>query len=161
VGLAAAAHLTTRNIPAKIYEADGVWIKKHLRIREGRYALSTQFGKLYRSVGYTNDATHPLPGFLVLGTSARTGILVHPGHPPTLYLSSIGCFNPTKPLRADQDMSFPKSRMRVIALIDSLRLHDPAAFADDKVGDNTAIANAFIVVDGEPMTAVRDEEAVV
>ena len=50
---------------------------------------------------------------------------------------------------------------RVIALIDSLRLHDPAAFADDKVGDNTAIANAFIVVDGEPMTGVRDEEAIV
>ena len=133
----------------------------HLRIHEGRYALSTQFGELYRSVGYTNDATHPMPGFLVLGTSARTGVLVHPGHPPNLYLSSIGCFNPTKPLKADQSMSFPESRTRVIALIDSLRLHDPAAFADDKVGDNTAIANAFIVVDGEPMTGVRDEEAIV
>jgi hypothetical protein len=135
-----------------------------LRVREGRYALSTQFGSHYRSVGYTNDATHathPMPGFLVLGTSARTAILVHPGHLPNLYLSSIGCFNPTNPLKADENMSFAESRTRVIALIDSLRLHDPAAFADDKVGDSTAIANAFIVVDGEPMTAVRDEEAIV
>ena len=78
--------------------------ERHLRVREGRYALSTQFGTHYRSVGYTNDATHathPMPGFLVLGTSARTAILVHPGHPPNLYLSSIGCFNPTNPLKAD------------------------------------------------------------
>ena len=58
-------------------------------------------------------------------------------------------------------LDWMESRTRVIALIDSLRLHDPAAFADDKVGDNTAIANAFIVVDGEPMTGVRDEEAIV
>ncbi len=53
-----------------------------LRIREGRYALSTQFGPHYRSVGYTDDATHPMPGFaLLLGTAVRTGILVHPGRP--------------------------------------------------------------------------------
>ena len=100
--------------------------ENHLRIREGRYALSTQFGPHYRSVGYTDDATHPMPGFaLLLGTAVRTGILVHPGHPPTLYLSSIGCFNPTRPLKADQYMSFAKSRGRVIAMIESLKQHDP------------------------------------
>jgi hypothetical protein len=136
--------------------------KDRLRIHEGRYALSTQFGPHYRSVGYTGDATHPMPGFaLLLPTPVRTDILVHPGHPPTLYLSSIGCFNPTKPLKADQYMSFLESRARVIAMIDSLRQHDPAAFASDKIGHNTAIANAFIVVDGEPMTEVSDEEAIV
>ncbi len=135
--------------------------KDRLRIREGRYALSTQFGPHYRSVGYTGDATHPMPGFaLLLPTPVRTDILVHPGHRPTLYLSSIGCFNPTKPLKANQDMSFLESRARVIAMIDSLRQHDPAAFASDK-RHNTAIANAFIVVDGEPMTEVSDEEAIV
>jgi hypothetical protein len=79
---------------------------------------------------------------------------VHPGHPPTLYLSSIGCFNPTKPLTADQDMDFEESRARVIALLDSLRQHDSAAFAHDKIEHNTAIANAFIAVDGEPMSEV-------
>ena len=42
--------------------------KEHLRIREGRYPLSTQFGPDYRSVGYTDDETHPMPGFLLLET---------------------------------------------------------------------------------------------
>jgi hypothetical protein len=129
----------------------------HLRIEEGRYALSTQFGPLYRSAGFTNDTTHPLPGFLLLGTEVRTGILVHPGHPPTLYLSSIGCFNPTNPLRADQDMDFTDSRKRVIALIDSLKMQDPAAFAHDRIGHDTAIQNAFMAVDGEPMDPVSDD----
>jgi hypothetical protein len=133
---------------------------EHLRIHEGRYALSTQFGPLYRSVGFTNDATHPLPGFLLLGTQVRTGIIVHPGHPPHLYLSSTGCFNPTKPLKADQDMNFTESRTRVIALIDSLKMQDPAAFAANKIGHNTAIQNAFMVVDGEPMGPVSDDAIV-
>lgn len=129
----------------------------HLRIHEGRYALSTQFGEHYRSVGFNTTPTHPMPGFLLLGTQARTAILVHPGHPPSLYLSSIGCFNPTRPLRADQTMDFVESRDRVIALLDSLKAHDPAAFAHDKIGHNTAIQNAFIVIDGEPMGPVSDD----
>jgi hypothetical protein len=128
----------------------------HLRIHEGRYALSTQFGEHYRSVGFKTTPEHPMPGFLILGTQARSAILVHPGHPPNLYLSSIGCFNPTKPLKADQTMDFEESRDRVIALIDSLKGHDPAAFAHDKIGHNTAIQNAFIVVSGEPMGPVSD-----
>jgi hypothetical protein len=134
--------------------------EEHLRIEEGRYALSTQFGDHFRSTGFTNDATHPMPGFLLLGTEVRSAILVHPGHPPNLYLSSIGCFNPTKPLKADQDMDFMESRARVIAMIESLTLHDPDAFASDKIGENTRIADAFIVVDGEPMTPVSDDAIV-
>ena len=132
-------------------------VEDHVRIREGRYALSTQFGDNYHSVGFTDDATHPMPGFLVLGTGARSAILVHPGHPPNLYLSSIGCFNPTKPLKARDRMVFKESRARVIALIDSLKQHDPHAFSEDNIGTNTPIANAFIVVQGEPMTPVSDE----
>lgn len=124
---------------------------KHLRIREGRYNLSTQFGQKYRSVGFTDDEEHPMPGFLVLGTEARTAILVHPGHPPNLYLSSIGCFNPTKTLTKTQTMVFAESRARVIAMLDSLKEHDPAAFARSKIGTNTRIRNAKIVIDGEPM----------
>jgi hypothetical protein len=130
---------------------------KHLRIHEGRYALSTQFGPHFRSVGFNTTPTHPMPGFRLLGTEPRTDVLVHPGHPPTLYLSSIGCFNPTRPLTADQKMDFPDSRDRVIALIDSLKAHDPAAFAHDKIGHNTAIQKAFIVVDGEPMDPVSED----
>lgn len=129
--------------------------KERLRIREGRYALSTQFGPFYRSVGFTDDATHPMPGLRLLGTGVRTGVLVHPCHPPGLYLSSIGCFNPTRALRPDQDMSFADSRRRVISMIDSLRQHDPAAFTSNKIGHNTAIIDAFIVIDGEPMISVH------
>jgi hypothetical protein len=122
-----------------------------LRIREGRYALSTQFGKKYRSVGYTDDTEHPMPGFALLGTEPRTAILVHPGHPPRLYVSSVGCLNPTRSLAESDDINFTDSRGRVIALIDSLKNHDPDAFAKNKIGTNTRIENAWIVIDGEPM----------
>lgn len=130
-------------------------IANHRRIAAGTYPLSTQYGR-YKSVGYSNgptDETHP-PGILVMNTGARTAILVHPAHHPHLYLSSIGCFNPTRPLTANDDMDFSESRSRVIALIDSLKQHDPAAFAAGKVGTNTAIANATMVLSGEPMGPV-------
>ena len=130
---------------------------KHLRIHEGRYALSTQFGPHFHSVGFTDGPHHPMPGFRLLGTQVREDVLVHPGHPPTLYVSSIGCLNPTKPLKAADNISFADSRARVIALLDSLKEHDPDAFAHDKIGHNTPIANAFIVITGEPMTPVSDE----
>jgi hypothetical protein len=131
--------------------------EKHLRIHEGRYALSTQFGEHFTSVDFTDEPKYPMPGLRLLGTEVRTDILVHPGYPPTLYLSSIGCLNPTDPLTADQDMDFEDSRARVIALLDSLRNHDPAAFAQDKIGNNTPIADAFIVIKGEPMGPVPDD----
>jgi hypothetical protein len=51
-------------------------------------------------------------------------------------------------------IDFDESRARVIRMIDSLKDHDPAAFARKK---NTAIADAFIVIDGEPMTPVDDD----
>ena len=126
-------------------------VEAHTRIAAGRYPLSTQFGAHYVSDGFTQGVSHPLPGFLLMGTGHRTAILVHPGHPPNLYLSSIGCFNPTAPLTANQVMNFTESRARVIALIDSLRLHDPNAFHSHT---NTPIANAAMVVDGEPMGPV-------
>jgi hypothetical protein len=45
--------------------------KKHLRIR-GPLCLVDQLGELYRSIGFTSDAAHPMPSFLLLGTEART-----------------------------------------------------------------------------------------
>jgi hypothetical protein len=57
-------------------------------------------------------------------------------------------------------MDFTESRARVIAMLDSLRMHDPAAFASAKIGQSTAIADALIVVDGEPMTELSDEAIV-
>jgi len=125
------------------------------RIPQGRYPLSTQFGKKYRTSGFVTDTKvpgkEPMPGLLLMKTKPRTAILIHPGHPPTLYLSSVGCLNPTNPLRAKDEMVFLESRARTIALIDSLRAFPPSAFKAEK---NTPIPNAFAVIEGEPTKAV-------
>ena len=124
------------------------------RIAQGRYPLWTQFGQ-YRSIGYANDihtaGSSPMPGLRLKGTGNRTGILIHPGHPPDLYLSSTGCFNPTNALSADQTMDFWDSRTRVIGLIDNLRSFSPSAFQNDTAAQ---IAHAWVVVDGESMALV-------
>ncbi len=155
-GVTLAGHICERTGPGD-NTASGV--HNHRRIEAGRYALSTQFGDHYKSIGFGTKPEFPMPGFLLLGTEVRTAILVHPGHPPTLYLSSIGCFNPTKPLKASDKMDFTDSRTRVVALLDSLEAHDPAAFSHNSV--NTKIDNAFIVIEGEPMTPVSDADALV
>lgn len=124
------------------------------RVEAGRYPLTTQFGR-YRSIGYADDdaapGADPMPALALADTAARTGILIHPAHPPTLFLSSTGCFNPTGAVGAGQDMDFRESRARVIALIDSLRRLYPAAF---RPGANTPIPHAAVVVEGEPTAAL-------
>ncbi|MES0020231.1 peptidase S8/S53 subtilisin kexin sedolisin [Mesorhizobium sp. M0036] len=124
------------------------------RVEAGRYPLWTQFGR-YRTIGYSQDSHHAgasaMPGLHLEGTDRRIGILIHPGHPPKLYLSSIGCFNPTSPLTSGQSMDFWDSRSRVIALIDSLRAFAPAAFRHETM---THIADASVVVDGEPTSTL-------
>ena len=126
------------------------------RVEAGRYPLHTQFGR-YRTIGYSMDltkaATPHMPGLLLFPTGNRTGILIHPGHPPTPYLSSIGCLNPTKPLPNNDSMDYFESRARVIALIDSLHAFSPQSFHNDR---SMPIANAAVVIDGEPMKPVAD-----
>jgi hypothetical protein len=128
----------------------------HKRVEAGTYNLHTQFG-IYRTMGYSKDlqieAKPHMPGLLLLPTGHRTGILIHPGHPPNRYLSSIGCFNPTKPLHNADDMDYFESRARVIALIDSLHDFNPDAFQNDH---SRIITGATVVVDGEPMNALPD-----
>jgi hypothetical protein len=129
------------------------------RVAAGRYPLHTQFG-IYRTMGYSMDLTEPatphMPGLLLSPTGARAGILIHPGHPPKLYLSSIGCLNPTKPLASADSMDFFESRARVIALIDSLHAFSPASFHNNH---SIPIADAAVVIDGEPMQPVADAPA--
>jgi len=130
------------------------------RITKGRYPLSTQFGK-YRTIGFVDDqqppGTQPMPAILLEDTEPRTGILIHPGHPPTLYISSIGCLNLTGPLDPSDDMDFFDSRSRVIALIDDLHDFAPAAFQHKT---NTPIPNASAVIDGEPMNMLSSPATV-
>jgi hypothetical protein len=132
------------------------------RIEQGSYPLSTQFGE-YRSIGYSDDTStpgrHPMPALLLRNTGNRSGILIHPGHPPNLFLSSIGCLNPSRGLLSWQSMDFWDSRSRVIALIDDLRRFAPDAF---KADEDTQISNATIVIDGEPSNViVSPDEAIV
>src|SRR5262249_30603362 len=107
------------------------------------------------TVGYSTNmdvpAQLPMPGILLENTGNRIGILIHPGHPPDLYLSSIGCLNPTSPLGSADEMDFWESRSRVIALFDDLTNFAPEAFEQE---NNTRIPNAWAVIDGEPMNVL-------
>jgi hypothetical protein len=132
---------------------DNKTINNGKRIEPGRYPLLTHWqGVKYASVGYSDDletaGALKMPAIRVGDTEARTDILIHPGHPPTPYLSSVGCFNPTGPLDPAQEMDFWESRARVIALLDSLRGFAPDAFA---TRDITRIPDAWLIVEGEPL----------
>jgi hypothetical protein len=120
------------------------------RIEAKTYPLWTQFGH-YRSIGYSANqqvaGKPPMPAILLLGTNKRTGILIHPAHPPNLYLSSIGCLNPTSAVGPKDLIDFWDSRRRVIALLESLKAYAPTAFEHEV---STRIKEASIVVDGEP-----------
>ncbi len=148
-------------------------VNNGLRIEAGRYPITTQFGK-YVSIGYsasTHVAAQPhMPAVALDQVGAREGILIHPGHPahagdpPFSFLSSVGCFNLTKPLGPADDIEFFESRARVIALIDSLAAFGPSAFHDaagEPIKSNTPITGAFAVIDGEPMNVLRPEPAAV
>jgi hypothetical protein len=126
------------------------------RVEARTYPLWTQFGR-YRSIGYARDTspagTEPMPGLALAATNNRVGILIHPAHPPAakLFLSSIGCLNPTAALGPGDIMDFWDSRRRVIALIDSLKARFPTAFAHEAM---TRLGDATIVIDGEPMNVL-------
>jgi len=101
---------------------------------------------------HTEAAPH-MPALLLLPTGQRSGILIHPGHPPNRYLSSVGCLNLTKPLRHQDSMDYFESRGRVIKLIDSLHAFNPDAFSN---GHSRHIVGASVVIDGEPMQPLPD-----
>ena len=127
------------------------------RVQAGTYPLWTQFGR-YRSIGYstaTDEATAlaNMPGVLLSATGRRVGILIHPAHPPTLFLSSVGCLNPTNPLGPKEAMNFWDSRARVIAILEDLRAFAPQSFHHETM---TPIPGASVVIDGEPMNALPD-----
>ncbi|MEA3041658.1 MAG: hypothetical protein QOC65_1147 [Sphingomonadales bacterium] len=117
------------------------------RIEPGTYPLWTQFGR-YRSIGYETGniaGETPMPGIALLATGRRIGILIHPAHPPNLFLSSTGCLNPTSAVGPGTPMDFFDSRRRVIALLESLREHAPAAFQHEVM---TRIGSATVRVIG-------------
>lgn len=129
---------------------DNAVLNNGKRIEAGHYPLATQFGH-YVTVGYSTGGTlgvKPMPALLLLGTNKRIGILIHPAHPPNLYISSVGCLNPSAKLTPKQDIDFFDARERVIALINSLRAFQPTAFTKTQ---SNAIPHAAVIIEGEPM----------
>jgi hypothetical protein len=121
---------------------------KDLCIEAGRYPLSTQGGVKYKTLQYLpseDPAAKPKPGIAVGKTGSRTAILIHPGHPPGLFLSSVGCINSTKALGgAGDDMEYLDSRRRTIAIIDDLKSFAGSGFPS---ANGRRIPNAWLVID--------------
>jgi hypothetical protein len=108
------------------------------RILANTYALWTHYTADFRSQGYKPMGQQPRPGIMVdqgpveKGGCGRSGICVHPAHEGALYLSSIGCLNPTTvKLMDDQDIDQQDSYDLVVKIIDSLKAFEPVAFKTD------------------------------
>lgn len=125
------------------------------RIGVGRYGVSTQFGK-YVSIDYSETPiaqSGKMPSFRLLDTGNRSDILVHNAHTKIedgisdLWLSSIGCFNPTERIKPNQEMDFNDTWQKTIQLIESLKSFAPIAFRGEKI--NQIIPNAFVIVEDD------------
>jgi hypothetical protein len=88
-----------------------------------------------------------MPGIELRKTGNRTDIIIHPGK--NAFLSSIGCINPCTSLpNANEDISYPGSRRRVIALIEDMKQF----LTDFPNGGDEPIVNAAVIIDGDPTT---------
>lgn len=117
------------------------------RIRPGRYPLRTSGGPTYFTNGFREDLeiAAKMPGIELRETGGRTDILIHPGKDE--FISSYGCINLCTSLpNADEDIDYPGSRRRVIALIEDMRRF--LGHVPDE--DDTDLPGAFVVIDGEP-----------
>ena len=92
------------------------------RILPGRYPLKTSGGPTYVTTGFRRDLQiePQMPGIELRKTGNRTDIFIHPGK--NEFLSSIGCINPCTSLPdANENIDYPGSRRRVIALIEDMK----------------------------------------
>jgi hypothetical protein len=126
-------------------------VVQHRRLEAGTYPLFTHAGAAnkYRTLGFANPGglqVRPWPSIRIGNTNARSGVLIHCA---AGYLMSIGCINLTgRDLRIGRDdIEFFDSRSRVIELIKSMKSHLGSDFPSS---NNTKIANAALVIRGEP-----------
>lgn len=120
------------------------------RILQGRYSLKTSGGPTYVTNGFRRDLEikAQMPGVELRKTGNRTDIIIHPGK--NEFLSSIGCINLCTSLPdANENIDYPGSRRRVIALIEDMRQF----LGNVSTNGDIAILNAFAVIDGEPQGA--------
>jgi hypothetical protein len=123
----------------------------HRRLTQGMYPLFTHAGgsNKYRTFGFANPGglqRRPWPSIRVGNTDARSGVLIHCA---AGFLMSIGCINLTgHDLESGgDDIEYFDSRARVIGLIQSMKSHLGSSFPSS---NNTRIANAALVIRGEP-----------
>jgi hypothetical protein len=118
------------------------------RILPGHYPLKTSDGPAYVTHGYREDdlIENGMPGLELFETEARVDILLHPGKQD--FLSSIGCINLCTSLPDEnEDIDYPGSRRRVIALIRDMQNFIGEPFPE---GDDDPIPDAWCIVAGEP-----------
>lgn len=118
------------------------------RIAAGTYAVATQDGGKYKTIGYQrgpDKRRKPRPGIELTGTGGRSEIILHPG---SGFLSSIGCINPSGPLAdAASDIDFSVSYAKVVELIETLKGYLGNQFP---ARDGMAIPQATVCILGEP-----------
>ena len=126
------------------------------RILPGRYPLKTSGGPEYVTTGFRNDLQikAKMPGVELRKTGGRTDILIHPGK--NVFLSSIGCINLCTSLPdGNENIDYGGSRRRVIALIEDMK----AFLGSVPSAGDTAILNAFAIIDGEPASEASAPDA--
>jgi uncharacterized FlgJ-related protein len=121
---------------------------RHCRVEAETYPLGAHSSVKYATQGYTANPTpfaKTRPAIRLDKTGYRSGILMHPGGG---FLSSIGCLNLSRPLSGpNDDIDYPDSRSRVIAIIEDMRAKLGTAFPSRSW---TTIPNAWMVIEGEP-----------
>lgn len=122
--------------------------KNNKRVEPGRYPMATQEGTKYDTYGYReedNPHVKPKPGIELTNTGKRSEILIHPG---IGFLASVGCINLCKILpNAEERISYPGSRKRVIALIEDMKTFLGTSFP---AKNGQRIPKAHVVIEGEP-----------
>ncbi|MBO9713921.1 hypothetical protein [Sphingomonas sp.] len=147
-GTAASGALMTGTVAESPGPGSNAQAGNKKRVEAGTYPLLTQAGTKYVTIGYSQNANHtalPRPGVELGNTGHRSEILIHPG---IGFLASIGCINLcTRLPDAEEPISFPGSRNRVIAMIDDMK-----AFlgSDFPTSNGKKIARAHAVIEGEP-----------
>ena len=122
------------------------------RIVAKSYTMRASGGPEYVTSGFRPDLEieRGMPGLELTDTGRRTDILIHPGK--NAFLSSVGCINLCTSLpNAEEQIDYPGSRRRVIALIEDMK-----AFLGGLPEADHPIPNAHVVVDEQALAATAE-----
>ena len=122
------------------------------RILAKSYRLATSGGPDYLTQDYRPDLeiAAPMPGIELLDTGKRFAILIHPGK--NVFLSSIGCINLCTSLPgANENIDYPGSRRRVIALIEDMK----QVLGSFPTAGDRPIAGASMVIDESALVMAK------